>query len=242
MSESWPGLAGDGAELAALGLLRIAADGLATGGARGGGARAGRGQDGQEQDRREQDWRCRAEEYLKAWSGDGPQAAEAAAVAVALALATRQAALVMELHHGDADGARAWLGERSAAAGEGARSAGEARPVVPVVMAMVWFGIDAIAASAPGPSAVCVLDPERALRVVERCEAFLRRAEDHSALVLSAAETTAAVLARRTGRGRRQLRAWLDAQADGLLRAPGDADRSGHDTPWWVPEHPGGIR
>jgi hypothetical protein len=219
MSGLWPGLADDGADLAALGLLRIA---TAAPPAR---------------ERLAQDREQRAAEFVRAWSAgrsDGEGGAVLpAAVGVAVALARWQAVLVMELHHGDAESARAWLGEMASAAGERAREAGSSRPVMPVVMALVWFGIDAIAAGAPGAAPVCVLDPERAVRVVERCEAFLRREEDHAALVLAAAEATAAVLTDRVGRDR--VRSWLDEQAEVLL---GEA-RVGAAA-WWVPGSPGG--
>ncbi|MGF1427054.1 hypothetical protein [Kitasatospora sp. LaBMicrA B282] len=224
--------------MAALGLLRIAGDGLLAHGPR------------------DQGWEQRAAAFLGTWSpgtsssatgspGAGPAAcaddgsadADPVAVTVALSLAGRQAELVMELHHGDADGARAWLGELSAAAGEEAREAGASRPAVPVVMAMVWFGIDAIATDGPAPGAVpvCELDPGRALRVVERCEAFLRRKEDHAALVLASARTTAAVLTERMGRDPDRVRAWLDDQAELLLREVGG------EAPWWVPDHPADV-
>jgi hypothetical protein len=219
MSGLWPGLGDDGADLAALGLLRIATgappphEPLARG------------------------WEQRAAEFVRAWSagrwGGEADGVQPAAVGVAVALARWQAVLVLELHDGDVQTARAWLGERASAAGERAREVGSSRPVVPVVMALVWFGIDALASGASGAVPVCVLDPERAVRVVERCEAFLRREEDHAALVVAAAEATVAVLTERVGRGR--VRAWLDEQAELLL----DEVRAGA-APWWVPGTPGG--
>ncbi|MGF1425850.1 hypothetical protein [Kitasatospora sp. LaBMicrA B282] len=218
MSERWPGLADDGAQLAALGLLRIAGDTLA------------------QRTRPTEAWEQRAGGFLRAWSvgacdGDAG-GAQPAAVALALTLARWQAVLVLELHQGDAAGARVWLGEVATTAGERARRVGASRPVMPVVMALVWSGIDAVAAGGPRSVQVGVLDAGQAVRVVERREAFLRREKDHAALVLAAAEATAAVPAELMGHAPGRVRAWLDEQTGRLLaQAPTSA------APWWVPDY-----
>ncbi|MGF1425823.1 hypothetical protein [Kitasatospora sp. LaBMicrA B282] len=107
---------------------------------------------------------------------------------------------------------------------------------MPVVMALVWFGLDAIAAApaVAGMAPVAVLDPERAVGVVERCEAVLRREQDHTALVLAGGRTTSAVLAEATGRHRRRTRARIGRQADRLLH-----ERTRHQAAWWGPGHCG---
>jgi hypothetical protein len=205
------GLDSGAAELAALGLLRLAVgEGLDTAGGLG--------------------RRIRPSAFADVWLAFGDRSAQELRVpaeAVLRALVRRAAEFLVAARPGGEPEVLESLGRQVAETREEARWAGVAHPAEPTAYALVWHGVQALAEDADD-------DRDHGRRIEERCEAYIRdghRRQDTIALITACARLAAgALLELGAGEGGRAL-GRLAEQAARHMPLAGPA-------PLWVPGRP----
>ncbi|MFD5921231.1 hypothetical protein ACFVYP_30770 [Kitasatospora sp. NPDC058201] len=208
------------AELAAAGLIRLAAEERQSGGA---GTRPWL-------------WQMRAASFADAWLAFADPAAPGLRVpaeAVLQSVVHRAAELVLQAHDGDGPAALDRLGRQAAEARERARRDDASHPAEPDAFALVWHGVQAASA---GHGAETERELHRT-RIAERCEAYVRgrhRRQDTLALVLACARCAAGALGELSDDDPGATAACLEEHAARFMRQDGPA-------PLWVPGRPGQL-
>ncbi|MFJ9950694.1 hypothetical protein [Kitasatospora sp. NPDC091207] len=210
----------EAADLAAVGLIRLAA-----------GERSGAGAPPWL-------WQLRAASFADAWLAFADPAAAGLRVpagAVLRAVVHRAAELVLLTGDGDGPAALDRLGRESAEAHERARTADASRPAEPVALALLWHGVQAATAGS-GPGAAAERE-SHGRRIAERCEAYVRRRhrrQDTLALTLSCAWAAATALVELSGGDEGRAAACLEEYATRSMTQAGPV-------PLWVPGRPGQL-
>ncbi|MFD9598248.1 hypothetical protein ACFWA9_36565 [Kitasatospora sp. NPDC059973] len=209
----------DAADLAAVGLIR-----LATGERLGAGARPWL-------------WQLWAASFADTWLAFADPAAPGLRVPAGAALhqlVRRAAELVLLTRDGDGPAALELLGRESAEAYERSRCSDTAHPVEPVALALLWHGVQA--ATADGPDAAAERECHDR-RIAERSEAYVRRRhrrQDTLALILACARSAATALAELSGEDPGRAAATLEEYAIRSMAQAGPV-------PLWVPGRPGQL-
>ncbi|WP_035844977.1 hypothetical protein [Kitasatospora azatica] len=172
------GLDGDAAELAAVGLVRLAMEEKPDAAATGPGGRS------------------QARAFADAWLAFGDSWApglRAPAGTVLRALLCRAAELLLAVHHGEEPDVLEALGRRAAEAREEACREGTAHPAEPTACTLLWHAVRALAEDG---------GPEHYRRIEERCEAYVRdghHRQDTLELVVACAGLAADALVELSG-------------------------------------------